>query len=110
MVVTAAREPSIRSLPRASLRVIFSVVLGEQIMAEIIFEIAPHAVDVVRLVLRVVELDHEGRPLDAVVMSLARLESTRPGEADLIEAGRGDFGARLVGELGAVARDVELEQ
>ncbi len=55
-------------------------VLAQQVAAEIILEIAPDGMHVVAIVLRVVELDEEGRPLHAVVVLLAALDTACPGE------------------------------
>src|SRR5438045_2945885 len=48
-------------------RMLFDVVVGEEVVAEVAFEIAENAVDVVAVALRVVELDQEGGALDAIV-------------------------------------------
>ena len=61
-----------------------SPVLPKQVSAEVALEFTPNGVDVVGAVLRVVVLDQEGRALHSVVVGLARLDATRPGEADRI--------------------------
>src|SRR5690606_15504516 len=61
-------------------------VLAEQIAAEVAVEVAPHRVDVVAVVLRVVVLDQERRPLDPVVVALAALGRSRPGEGNVLDA------------------------
>src|SRR5215203_3625107 len=63
-----------------------AVVLAQQVHAEVAVEIPPHGVDVVRVVLRVVVLDEERRPLDTVVVPLAALERAHPREPHLAEA------------------------
>jgi hypothetical protein len=59
-------------------------------------------VDVVRAVLDVVVLDHERRPLHAVVVGLAALEAAGPGERDLVLA-------RLLGLLEVLARQLAAQ-
>src|SRR5262245_15591854 len=61
-------------------------VLAQQVAAEVAVEVAPHRVDVVAVVLRVVVLDEERRSLDAVVVLLSALGLTGPREPDLLEA------------------------
>ena len=74
------------------------IVLLQQVQAEVAIEVAPHAVDVVGVVLRVIELDEKRGGLDAVVMRLANLFASRPGEVevvagflDLLDASLGDL-------------------
>ena len=57
--------------------------------AEVAQHVPPDRVDVVGAVLGVVELDQEGRALDAVGMGLAAVGGAGPGEADGVEAGAG---------------------
>src|SRR5205085_12677169 len=59
--------------------------LSEEITAEVTREIPPDGVHVVRVVLRVVVLDQEGRTLDPVVMGLAASASPGPGQVELVE-------------------------
>jgi hypothetical protein len=58
----------------------FAVVLPQKITAEIPVEIPPYGVDMVGLVLHVVVLDEEVRPLDAIIVGLARLQAAGPSE------------------------------
>src|SRR5204863_12724 len=55
-------------------------VLAEQVLPEVAVEVAPDRVDVVGVVLGVVVLDEERRPLHAVVVPLPHFEVARPGE------------------------------
>src|SRR6266404_2479086 len=59
--------------------------------AEIVFQTAPGAMNMVggvarRVSLNVEELDDESRPLDAVGVRLARLGAAGEGEMDIVEA------------------------
>src|SRR5690349_17135681 len=60
----------VRGMRLAVLRVMRCrpVMLGQDVLPPVALEVAPHAVDVVRAVLRVVVLDQERRALDAVVV------------------------------------------
>jgi hypothetical protein len=62
------------------LAMILLVMPPERVPSEIIFQIAPDGVDVVGVVLGVVVLDQERRPLESDNNALARLGWTRPGE------------------------------
>src|SRR5215510_8425486 len=62
------------------------VVIEEELVAEIGAVVAPHRVDVVAVVDRVVELDQEVRALDAVVVRGAALLPAGPAEPELLEA------------------------
>src|SRR5258705_8388445 len=75
-----ARSPSHSVVRRPS------HVLAQQVRAEVALEIAPHRVDVVPVVLRVVVLDQKRRALHTVVVLLTALEWTGPGEANLVSA------------------------
>ena len=68
----------------------FLVVLLQQILAKILGEVAIHAVDMIGVVLRVVVFDQERRPLNAIVMPLAALQSAGPGEVNVFLPGIGD--------------------
>ena len=89
---TCARlsRPKSRECAGAGIPVVraLGVVPAQQVPAEIVLEVAVHAVDVVGVVLRVVVLDDEGRALDAVVVSLAR-RASRPAQANRISADAG---------------------
>lgn len=84
------------------------VMLGEQVRAEIAFEAAPDAVDVVGFVLHVVVFQQEGLALHAVVVGLAALFFTGPGEVD--GAVFLDFLPGGFGDLGAQALEVFFDQ
>jgi uncharacterized membrane protein len=59
------------------------VVLPEQVLAEVASKVAPHGVDVVGVVLRVVEFGEEVGCLNAVIMRIAVVEPARPREVDI---------------------------
>src|SRR6185503_18216673 len=73
--------------------------LAEKIAPEVAVEVAPHRVDVVAVVLRVVELDDEGRALDAVVVLLSRRHRSRPREGDLLDPRLLVLGLALGGDV-----------
>src|SRR5688572_1459257 len=79
------------------------VVLLEEVVAEVVLEVAPDGVDVIGVVLGVVVFDEEGWAVDAVVVGLAGLELAGPGEADLVVAGLLDAEEVMVGDLVAMA-------
>ena len=59
------------------------IVLPKEVLTEVTVEVAPHGVDVVGVVLRVVELDQEVGRLNAVVMRVALIDTARPSEVDI---------------------------
>src|SRR5206468_11742829 len=61
--------------------------LPEQIPAEIAVKVAPHRMNMVSVILCVVVLDEEGRPLDSIVVFLAALGFARPCKPNLLDAG-----------------------
>src|SRR5262249_20079751 len=63
-----------------------AVMLGEQILAPVAGEGSPDGMNVVRAVLRLVVFDGERGAFDRVVVGLAWSESSRPCEADGVEA------------------------
>src|SRR5208337_3375020 len=74
--------------------------------AEVAGEIAPHRVDVVRAILRVVVFDQEGRRLHAVIVRVAAAHAAGPGEpgvlpglADLLPAALGHRLRNVAGVL-----------
>ena len=81
------------------------VVLGQQVPGEVAAQVAPHGVDVIGLVLGVVVLDEQARPLSVIVAG-ARLDWPGPPEAHLVESGVGDVGPGLVGDGGGRPIDV----
>ena len=64
--------------------VLLGVVLGEEVVAKVTFEIAEYGVDVVGVILGVIEFDEEGRALDAVVGCGAAVERAGPRKRDLV--------------------------
>ena len=65
------------------------VVAAEVVGAEVVARRVPDQVGVVGVVLGVVELDEEGRPLHAVVVLLAALDTACPRECDIPGSGSG---------------------
>ena len=92
------------------LRVVAVVVVGEDIAAEVAREIAPDGVDVVGVVLGVVEFDDEGFALDAVVVPRAAVEGAGPDEVQAVEIRAGGLGEGGIGDLVAVAGEIEPEE
>ena len=62
------------------------VVIEQQLVAEVGSVVAPHRVDVVAVVDRVVELDEDVGALNAVVVRRPALLATCPAEPELVEA------------------------
>ena len=83
------------------------VVLLEQVVAEIVFEVSPDAVNVVGVVLGVVVLDQERRPLDAVVVGHSSLDAAGPREADFVDARLEDLAQVVPSQFGAKPLGVE---
>src|SRR5467141_1852338 len=72
---------------------------AERIQTEIMIEVAPDSMDVIRIVLCIVVLDHECRPLDAIVVRLAGLTAAGPCEVDVLEPRSSQFRELLVSEF-----------
>jgi len=64
-----------------------SVVLRKQVFAPIVGEVAPHAMYVVGVVLRIVVLDQEGLTLHTIIMTFALLETSYPCKLDGVQSG-----------------------
>jgi hypothetical protein len=62
------------------------VVFAGQVLTEVSVEIPPDGVDVIGVVLRVVVLDQEGRPLDPVIVPLAGGLTASPRETNLVKS------------------------
>ncbi len=62
------------------------VVLCQQVCAPVTVEIAPHAVNVIGVVLRIVVLDQKSAALHAVVVTFTFLQPAHPGKFDPLEA------------------------
>jgi len=77
----------------------FLEVLRERVVTEVLLQVAPGGVHVVRVVLRVVQFDEERRTLDAVVVALAHFGAAGPSEEDLVLGKLGDFDDFLGGEV-----------
>src|SRR5258706_882818 len=72
-------------------RMLGVVMLAEHIFAKVIGRVAPDGMDVIGVVLRVVKLDQECRPLDAIVVPLPRLQGAGPSKLHFIPACRLDL-------------------
>jgi hypothetical protein len=92
-----ARIREASALSAASVRL--RVVLSEHVAAEVVLGVAPHGVDVIASPLRVVVLDQEPRPLQPVVVRLARLDAACPGEMQAIQSAVIEFPCLGRGEL-----------
>ena len=90
--------------------VVAAVVFGEEVAAEVAFEVAPDRVDVIAVALRAVVLDQERRPLHAVVVLRALFGGAEPGEADRVEAGFADRVHPRLADRGGLAEGVLLDQ
>src|SRR5215210_7730882 len=91
---------------RRALAVVLGVVTGQKVLAPIVGEVPPDGMDMVGAVLGIVVLDQERRALDGVVVPLARLFPTGPGEGDWLEAGPLDLLPLVGGDLGGRPPDV----
>src|SRR5260370_17385982 len=88
------------------------VMLAQQVAAEVARKVAPHRMDVVGVVLRVVELDQKRGRLNAVVMPLAGLFAARPGKVQVASGFLDLFFPRLgdlVRHVGAIFVEQLLE-
>lgn len=54
--------------------------LGEQVATKVALEVAHHGVHVVEVVLEVIELDEDRRPLDPIVAAFRPVHGARPRE------------------------------
>ena len=86
------------------------VVFGQKVFAPVAVEVAPHAVDVIGVVLRVIELDQKRGALHAVVVAFAFLQAAHPGEFDLVETRLADFVEPLACLCGRLRAQVDLNQ
>src|SRR3954470_15315185 len=75
------------------------VVVGEQVVAEVVAVVAPDGVDVVAVVDGVVELEKQVAALDAVVVWSAALVPAGPAEPQVVQALALDPVELLAGEL-----------
>src|SRR5467141_2496102 len=63
-----------------------SHVLPQDVSAEITVRVTPYGVDVIRLVLRVIVLHEERRPVQSVVVRSPSALIARPGEVHAVDA------------------------
>src|SRR5688500_3692668 len=107
----AASHSRNTAVPRAEsgLTEVGGVVLSQEVLAPVARERSPHRVDVVRVVLGVVVLDHERRTLDRVVVASALLNAAAPGERNPVQPGPLDLVPLLAGDLVADPADIVLD-
>src|SRR5258705_3352627 len=67
------------------------VVLRQNIFAPVAVEVAPHAVNVIRVVLSVVVFDQKCAALHTIVVAISFFETAHPGKLDGIETRMADF-------------------
>jgi hypothetical protein len=108
--VRRAPDPDPKRIPRtlepgSGLMARLGVVAGKRVAAEVVGEVAPDGMDVVRAALGVVVFDQQPLALDPVIVRLAALGAAGPGEAQPVEL-LIDQARSLVGETRrAGARD-----
>ena len=66
--------------------------------------------DVIPVALRIVEFDKERWPLDPIIRLLAAVQSARPSERDLVEAGGTDLSERFVRQFRACPVEVDFDE
>lgn len=86
------------------------VMIAEDILAEVIFQVTPEGMDMVGVVLGVVVFDDELGGLHPVVVGLAGFGSTGPCEVDGGEGGGVELAEFFCHEVGAIAEDVFLDE
>ena len=82
----------------------------QRIYAKVVIEVAPHSMNVIGMILRVVVLDYKRRTLDAIVVRLAAFTAASPGEEDFLHSRRSEFRQFLVGQLLSQTASVELDE
>src|SRR5207344_3000152 len=73
------------------------IVRAQEIGAEVVPRVVPDGMDVVGVVLRIVELDQHGRPVDAVVVGMPRIDRSGPREVKALDARLPDPPELLIG-------------
>lgn len=86
------------------------VMIAEDILAEVVFQVAPEGVDMVGVILGVIVFDDELGGLHPVVVGLAGFRSACPGEVDGVEGGGVELVEFFRHEVGAIAEDVFLDE
>src|SRR5580765_4630205 len=86
------------------------VVRAQEIGAEVVPGIVPDGVDVVGVVLRIVELDQHGRPVDAVVVGMPWIDRPGPREVNALDARLPDPAEMLIGQVGTHVARVLLDE
>src|SRR5256712_6199403 len=87
-----------------------AVVLAEDVQGEVPRRVPPDGMDVVCVVLRVVVLDEEPRPMQPEVVRVAGFEGTGPGEVDKTEPGLANARPLRLGQLRPQIPDELLDQ
>src|SRR5206468_1022588 len=62
------------------------IMLAQEVVAEVAFEIAPDRVDMVGVVLGIVVFQKEGRALHPIVVSFLGLDAPGPGEIQILRS------------------------
>src|SRR5262245_50278466 len=88
-----------QSISDLSMPMRMCVVVGQYVLAPVVGEIAPDAVDMIGAVLRVVVLDQKRRPFDGIVVPLAALLRAGPGKRQRVQAGPLDLRPDLRADL-----------
>ena len=89
----------------------FPLVVGQQnVVAQVVAQVAPHRMDVVAVVDGVVGLDQQVRGMDAVVMRLTCPGGAGPGEVDFVGVAGRKYRALLRGHLVGHSVDVVMDQ
>ena len=82
----------------------------QEVVAKIIFNIAPDGVDMVRVVLGVIVFQQKCRSLHAVVLALAGFDTTSPREKESVPARFFNLGPVGIRQFSAVASDEFQDQ
>src|SRR4029078_8179154 len=92
-------EPPGSSCPFGqSVVMMFGAMSSERVVGEVAARGTPHGVDVIGVASGVVVLDEDRRPVQSVVVRLARVECTRPQHMDVVECRPGKLRGLLVGD------------
>src|SRR5438105_2412345 len=87
-----------------------AVMLAEKIESEVSPRVPPDGMDVVRVVLRVVMLHEQPRPVQPEVVRVSRLDRAGPGEMDRLETRFADARSLRLGQFRSQVTDELLDQ
>src|SRR3954454_13092689 len=87
-----------------------SVILAEEIFAQVPLEIPPNCMNMVRVVLRVVVFEKKSWTLNTIIMRLPSIEATGPAEIHLIKTCLLDLLDIVRGDVGANSFHVAFDQ